>query len=156
MRCLLLRGREGIEPHGERVELRLPVAAVAVEPQRSLKDRPGIKAAAADPARALLRHQPGTHQHLDVARHRLQRNIERRRQLGDEQVLPIQSVEDRTADRVGKRAEDQIESLVERFWLVHARNLSASRGNSQHFCLLIARALLSPMTLQAGGGQRST
>jgi len=99
--------------------LRLPVAAIPVEPQRSLKDRPRIEAAAADPARALLRHQPGTHQHLDVARHRLQRNVERRRQLCDEQVLPIQPVEDRTADRVGERAERQIErGIISRF-VVH-------------------------------------
>jgi hypothetical protein len=69
-----------IEPYGERVELRLPVLAVAVEPQRGLEDRPGVEAAPADPAGALLFDETGPDQHLDVARHRLQRNGERRRQ----------------------------------------------------------------------------
>ena len=61
-----------IEPHGERVELRLPVFAVAVEPQRGLEDRPGVEAAPADPAGALLLDEAGPDQHLDVARYRLQ------------------------------------------------------------------------------------
>jgi len=61
-----------IEPGGERVELRLPIPAIAVEPQRRLEDRPGFEPAAADPARALLLDEAGPHEDLDVARHRLQ------------------------------------------------------------------------------------
>jgi hypothetical protein len=61
-----------IEPHGERVELGLPVLAIAVEPERGIEDRSGIEAAAADAPGALLFDQPGPDQDLDVARHRLQ------------------------------------------------------------------------------------
>jgi hypothetical protein len=69
----------------------------------------------------LLSHQPGAHQHLDVARHGLQRDVEWCRQLRDEKVLSIQPVEDRPANRVGERTEDQIErSIVSRF-VVHRR-----------------------------------
>jgi hypothetical protein len=86
----------------------LPIAAVAVEPQRRLEDRPGVEAAAADPAGALLRDEACAHQDVDVTRHRLQRNGERLGQFGDEQVLTIKTVEDRSPDRVGQRAEYQV------------------------------------------------
>jgi len=118
-----LRGSEGIEPEGERVELRLPIAAVAVEPERSREDRPGIEPAAADPAAALLRHQPGTHQHLDVARHRLQRNVERRGELGDEQLFTIQSVEYRAPNRIGERAEHLVERGVISLGMFHVETI---------------------------------
>jgi len=117
-----LRG-QGIEPHGERVELRLPVAAVTVKPPRGLEDRAGVEAAAADPASTLLGHEPGAHQHMDVARHRLQRDVERRRELGDEQVLTIEPREDRPPDRVGQRSEHQVEGLVVGLCVFHARVL---------------------------------
>jgi len=61
-----------VEPGGKRVELRLPVFAVAVEPQRGLEDRAGFEPAAADPAGALLRDEAGADQNLNVARHGLQ------------------------------------------------------------------------------------
>jgi hypothetical protein len=91
--------------------LRLPIAAVAVEPERGSEDWSGIEPTAADPAAALLRHQPGAHQHLDMAGYRLQRNVERRGELGDEQVFAIQSVEYRAPNRVGERAKHQIEGF---------------------------------------------
>jgi hypothetical protein len=116
---LLLRGGEGIEPHRERVELRLPVTAVAVEPERGGEDRPGIEPAAADPATTLLRHQPCAHQHMDVARHRLQRNVERRGDLCDEQIFAIQSVEYRAPNRVGERTKHLIQDLIVGFGLIH-------------------------------------
>ena len=128
-----MRGGEGIEPHRQRVELRLPVAAVAVEPERGGEDRPGIELAAADPAATLLRHEPGPHQHLDMARHRLQRNIERRGELGDEQVFTIQSVEYRAPNRVGERAEDQIEDIAIDFGLIHGETILNHRDNSQQY-----------------------
>jgi hypothetical protein len=56
----------------------------------------------------MLGHQAGAHQHLNVPRHRLQGNRERRRQLGDQQIFAIQSVEYLAAHRVGKRAEHQV------------------------------------------------
>ena len=57
----------------------------------------------------MLRHQTGAHQNVNVPRHSLQRNLERRRQFGDEQVVAIQPVEYLAAHRVGERAEHQIE-----------------------------------------------
>jgi hypothetical protein len=113
--------RQGIEPHRQRVELALPVAAVAVEPQRGDEDRSGIEPAAADPTAAVLGHQPGAHQHLDVPRYRLQRNVERLCQFSDEQVLPIQPVEDCSPHRVGKRSEHLVEGLVVGFVSIHDR-----------------------------------
>jgi len=68
-----------VEPHGERVELRLPILAVAVEPQRGVEDRSGIEATPTDPPRALLLDEPGANQDLDMARHSLQRDVEGRR-----------------------------------------------------------------------------
>jgi len=104
-----LRG-QGIEPHRKRVKLRLPVAAVAVDPQRGFEDRSGVEPAAADAAALFLGHQPGAHQHLDVARYRLQRNRERRGEFGDRQVITIQSVEYLATHRVGERPEHEVES----------------------------------------------
>jgi hypothetical protein len=100
--------RERIEPHRQRIELRLPIAAVTVDPQRRLEDRARVEPAAFDPTGALLGHQAGADQHLDVARHRLQRDRERRRQLSDQQIFAIELVEYLTPDRIGKRAEHQV------------------------------------------------
>jgi hypothetical protein len=124
-------GVQRIKPHGQRVELRLPITAVAVEPERGGEDRPGIEPTAADPAAALLRHQPGPHQHLDVARHRLQRNLERRGELGDEQIFAIQSVEYFPPNRVGERTKDQIEGLVIGLGLGHGDILLDRHVNNQ-------------------------
>jgi len=109
--------RKRIEPHRQRVELRLPIAAVAVEPKRGLEDRAGVEPAAADPAAALLGDQAGAHQNPNVARHRLQRDAERRRQLADHQVLPIQPVEYLASHRIYERAEHLVE---DRFVGCHA------------------------------------
>jgi len=92
--------------------LRLPVAAVPVEPQRGLEDRAGIEAATADAAAAFLSHEAGAHQNVDMARHRLQRNFERRRQLGDQQVFAIKLVEYLAANRVGERTEHRVEHQI--------------------------------------------
>jgi len=59
-----------------------------------------------------LRHQAGAHQDVDVARHRLERNLERGRQFGDQQVFAIKLVEYLAANRVGKRAEHRIEHQI--------------------------------------------
>ena len=117
-----------IEPHGERVELRLPVLAVTVEPQRGLEDRAGFEPVAADPAGALLRDEAGPDQDLDVARHGLQRDIERRGQFRDEQILAVEPRQHRAAHRIGKRGEDAVEHRfhrsfrgIERFDRCHLR-----------------------------------
>jgi hypothetical protein len=113
--------------------LRLPIAAVPVDPQPGLKDGAGVEPAAADPAGALLRDETGAHQNLDMARHRLQRNLERRRQLGDEQIFAIQSVEYRAANRIGERAEHQIEGRVVGFRNIHAADLISAATSINYF-----------------------
>src|SRR5690348_3221065 len=75
-RCGGLAAVDLVEPGGERVELRLPIFAVAVDPHGRLIDRSGVEPAAADAAGALLGHQPGAHQYLDMARDRLERDGE--------------------------------------------------------------------------------
>ena len=98
-----------IEPHGERVELRLPVLAVAVEPQRGLEDRPGVEPAPADPAGALLLDEAGADKDLDVARHRLQRNVEPLGELRHQELAALEMHEDRAPHRIGQRREHLVE-----------------------------------------------
>jgi hypothetical protein len=47
-----------------------------------------------------------------MARHRLQRNLERRRQLGDQQVFAIKLVEYLAANRVGEGAKHRVEHHI--------------------------------------------
>jgi len=122
-----------IEPRGERIELRLPVFAVAVEPQGSLEDRPGIEPAPADPAGALLLDEAGADQDLDVARHRLQRDVERRSQLRDQQFRAIEPGQHRTADRIGQRGEN----AIERCGVGHRRRIGQLRGHRSHEAKII-------------------
>jgi hypothetical protein len=103
-----------IEPGGERIELRLPVFAVAVEPQRRLEDRPGIKPATADATGAFLLYETGADQNLNVARHRLQRDVERRRQFRDEQILAVEPRQHGAAHRIGERREHAVERRLRR------------------------------------------
>ena len=117
-----------IEPRGERVELRLPVFAVAVEPQRSVEDRTGVEPAAANSAGALLLDEAGADQHLDVARHRLQRDVERGGQLRDQQIRAIEPGQHRAADRVGQRGEHAVEHRP----LGHRRRIGQLRGHRGH------------------------
>lgn len=124
--------RQRIEPHRQCVELRLPIAAVAVEPERGLKDRASVEAAAADPAATFLGHQPGAHQDLNVARYCLQRNVKRGRQLGDQQVFTIKLVEYLAPDRVRKRSEHRVEHRVV---CVHTETLYAAAVDNQLPCL---------------------
>src|SRR5262245_28105586 len=77
-----------VEPGGERVELRLPVFAVAVDPHGRLIDRAGVETAAADAAGAFLGDEPGAHQHLDVAGHRLERDGEGFGEFRYQEVAP--------------------------------------------------------------------
>ena len=125
-----------IEPRGERVELRLPVLAVAVEPQRGLENRPDLEPAPADPAGALLPDEAGPDQHLDVARHRLQRDVERRRKLGDEQILAVEPRQHRPPDRIGERGKDAVEQrLARRFRQIDhfGRRRNHGTKDNQHF-----------------------
>jgi len=117
-----------IEPRGKRVELRLPVFAVAVEPQRGIEDRPGIEPAPADPAGALLPDKAGANQDLDVARHRLQRDVERRGQLRDQQIRAIEPRQHRAPDRIGQCGKHAIEHRL----LGRCRRIGQLRGHRSH------------------------
>jgi len=97
---------------GQQVELRLPILAVAVEPDRGVEDRPRRQATAADAPRPFLRHQPGAHQHLDVLRHRLQRDVEMLRDLRHQQLLPVETAQDRAAYRICERREHLVERVL--------------------------------------------
>jgi hypothetical protein len=128
-----------IEPRGERVELRLPILAIAVEPQRGLQDRPGIEPAPADPPGALLLDEAGPDQHLDVPRHRLQRDVEWRRQLRDEQILAVEPRQHRAPYGIGERGKDPVEGCffghfapIDGFDYDHAINILNIIVDSQH------------------------
>src|SRR5262245_5659416 len=97
---------------GQRVELPLPVLAVTVEPDRGVKDRPRRQTAAADAPGPFLRHQTGAHQHLDVLRHRLQRDVEMLRDLRHQELLAVETAQDGAAYRIGERREDLIERVL--------------------------------------------
>ena len=66
-----------------------------------------------------------------MARHRLQRNVERRGELRDEQVFFIQSVEDFSPYRIGESAEHQIQGLVAGFRLIHAQSIMNLADDNQ-------------------------
>src|SRR6516162_10901238 len=97
---------------GQQVELRLPILAVAVEPDRGVEDRPRRQATAADAAGPLLRHQPGAYQHLDVLRHRLQRDVEMLRDLRHQELLAVETAQDGAAYWIGERREHLIERVL--------------------------------------------
>ena len=122
-----------IEPYGERVELRLPVLAVAIEPQRGVEDRSGVEPAAADPAGALLPDEAGADQDLDVARHRLERDVERRGQFRDQQIRAVEPGQHRAPHRIGQRGEH----AVERRRVGHRRRIGQLRGRRSHEARII-------------------
>jgi len=145
-----------IEPGGERVELRLPIFAVAVEPERGLEDRPGFKPAAADPAGALLRDETGPDENLDVARHRLQGNVEGRGQFRDEQIFAVEPVQHRPPHRIGERRENAVEhrllcrTLRRNYVLRHNHAIGTilnSFVDSQHISRPIVEPGLAPSTV---------
>src|SRR5262249_32777233 len=106
-----------LERDGQEVELSLPVFAVAVDPDCRSGNRPGPQAAAADSPGASLLYEAGPHEHLDMPRHRLQRDVEGRRQLGHQQRLLAQPFQDRAPHRVREREEHAIEQLG--LWVLH-------------------------------------
>ena len=116
-----------IEPGGERVELRLPILAIPIEPERGLEDRARIETTAADPTGALLLHESGPHEDLDVARHRLERDVEWRGQFRDKQIFAIEPRQHSPPHRIGERREDAVERRLRRraFRRVH-------RGRRNH------------------------
>src|SRR5262249_4713423 len=97
---------------GQQVELRLPILAVAVEPDCGVEDRPRHPAAAPDAPGPCLGHQRGAHEHLDGLRHRLQRDVEMLRDLRRQELLPVETAQDGAAYRIGERREHLIERVL--------------------------------------------
>src|SRR5437660_10204831 len=75
---------------GEHVELLLPVLAVAVHPDGRVEQGARVQAAPADASGALLLDEPRPHQYLDVTGHGLQFDLERGRELGDQQWQTVE------------------------------------------------------------------
>src|SRR5690242_15182129 len=94
----------------QRVELLLPVLAVAVEPHGRAVQCADREAAAADATAALLLHQPRPHQHLDVARYGLQRDVVSGRQFRYQQRMPVETLEDVAPYRVSEGEEHLVEA----------------------------------------------
>jgi hypothetical protein len=93
-----------------------------------MQDGAGVEPAPADTAAALLRYETGAHQHLDMTRHGLQRDVERCGELADQQVFAIQPVEYRAADGVGERTEHLVEDFIVGLGLVHGADHIESVG----------------------------
>jgi hypothetical protein len=88
------------------------VFAVAVEPERRRQHRSGIEAAATDAPGAFLAHQSCADQDLDVARHRLQRDIEWRCEFGHQQCAFIQPPQDRAPGRIRESEEYSVKQRL--------------------------------------------
>jgi len=61
----------------------------------------------------------------------LQRDVERRGKLGDEQVFAVEPRKDRPPYRVGQRAEHQVEGLVVGLRVIHGDALFNNADDSQ-------------------------
>jgi hypothetical protein len=123
-----------VEPGGERVELRLPILAVPIEPYSGLENRARIETTTADPAGALLFHETGPNEDLDVARHRLERDVEWRRQFRDEQILAIEPRQHGAPHRIGKSSEHAVERRFRRLGqIIRRRNGQHPEQDSQSF-----------------------
>jgi hypothetical protein len=96
---------------GQGFELGLPVFGVAVEPERRVGQRLGVEAAAADAARTGLGDQTGADQDLDMARDRLQRDVEGLGELGNQKGGAVQPLEDGAAHRIAEREEDRVQAV---------------------------------------------
>src|SRR5690349_14687844 len=94
---------------GQQIERLLPMCAVTVEPDGSGKDGAGVEAAPADTSGSLLVHQTSAHQDVDMAGYRLQRDIERRREFGDKQLLLAKACQYGAPHRVAQSEEHLVE-----------------------------------------------
>lgn len=88
---------------------------------------------------------PGTHQDLDVPRDSLKRNVERRRELGHEQCLVIQPLEDPAADGVGQGETNSVEAA---FNSLRARHRIAARRVHKHPLRVLGLSVQIPLALR--------
>src|SRR2546422_8430855 len=108
-RCLLGFGLG--EVGGERVELRLPVAAVPLDPAGRLFHGAGDQPAAAHPAMLGVSHEPRALEHAQVLVNAGERDGEGARQLGDPRLAPREAGEDRAPRGVGERGAGGIDRV---------------------------------------------
>src|SRR2546426_9266589 len=104
-RCL--RGFGLGEVGGERVELRLPVAAVPLDPAGRLSHGAGDQPAAAHPAMLGVSHEPPALEHAQVLVNAGERDGEGARQLGDRRLAPREAGERSEERRVGKECRSR-------------------------------------------------
>ena len=77
-----------------------------------------------------------------MPRHRLQRDVERRRQLGDQQRLLAEPLQDSPPNRVGEREEHPVEQLLARVFDVFDE---LNRRTSRHAPDIINRTVDSQL-----------
>src|SRR2546421_12292853 len=110
----------------QRVQPRLPERAVVIDPARGIAQvgwHEGDEVVAADDAAA---HQPGSFEHLDVFRDRVQRDGKGASQLGDAPLAAAEVVQDGAARGVGKRAKGGVQDTLN-----HSVEYSASGRQCQ-------------------------
>src|ERR1700739_1774070 len=90
------------ERGGQHIELLLPVLAVAVHPDRRIEHGTGIEAASADASGALLLGETRARQYREGTGQGLQRYLEGLGELGHEQCLPVEPLEDLPPHRIGE------------------------------------------------------
>lgn len=97
---------------GKGVELPLPEASVAGDPQGGVLHGSGNQTAAAEPAVLRSGEQSRVLQHAQVFRNRGERYVEGLGQLGDRRLSPRQAREDRPAGWVRQRGKCRVEAAV--------------------------------------------
>src|SRR5258708_23264114 len=94
------------------VELLLPVLGIAIQPHGGIEERTHIEAAAADASTALLLHQSGAHQNLDVTRDALECDVEGVRKLGHEQRRAADPLQYSAPDGITHSLEYKVEPRI--------------------------------------------
>ena len=97
------------EISSQQIQLRLPEAAVALDPVARPSQRLRPELGRAHATRALDSGELGPLQHADVLRHGGQRHVEARCELTDRAVAGGELGEDRTPRGVGERGEGAVE-----------------------------------------------
>jgi hypothetical protein len=97
---------------GKGVELPLPEASVAGDPQGSVLHGSGNEAAPAEPAVFRSGEQSRVLEHSQVFRNCGERHVEWLGQLGDRRLSPRQAGEDRPAGGIRQRGKCRVEGAV--------------------------------------------
>lgn len=96
----------------EAIELLFPHQAIVIEPFRGLLHRPGDEAAVPLAAVASTRDQAGTFEYPHMLAHCRKRHPERRGQFADRVLALLEPFQDPAPARIGERAEDDVEAMV--------------------------------------------